>query len=81
MIKSRTSSFFGVAKTARIQPDTLMHPIPDFIAEVLSPSTAVINRVLNCRITLRMAWASIGSSTLRLKVSSSSSRLTANIHK
>ena len=31
--------FFGLAKAALIQPDTLRYPIPDFIVEVLSPST------------------------------------------
>ncbi len=31
--------FFGPAKARRIEPDTLKHPIPDFIVEVLSPST------------------------------------------
>lgn len=31
--------FFGPAKSALIEPDTLRFPIPDFIVEVLSPST------------------------------------------
>lgn len=31
--------FFGPAKSALISPDTLKFPIPDFIAEVLSPNT------------------------------------------
>ena len=31
--------FFGPAKSASIEPDTLKFPIPDFIIEVLSPST------------------------------------------
>ena len=31
--------FFGPAKTATLDPDTLKFPIPDLIVEVLSPST------------------------------------------
>jgi Uma2 family endonuclease len=31
--------FFGTAKAAMIEPDTLRFPIPDLIVEVLSPST------------------------------------------
>ena len=31
--------FFGPAKSATIQPDTLQFPPPDFICEVVSPST------------------------------------------
>ena len=31
--------FFGAEKCQRIAPATLLHPVPDFIVEVLSPST------------------------------------------
>lgn len=36
--------FFGKTKCALIQPDTLLHPIPDFVVEVLSDSTAANDR-------------------------------------
>lgn len=36
--------FFGIAKSAHIQPKTLLHPIPDFVVEVLSESTEAIDR-------------------------------------
>ncbi len=36
--------FFGPEKAARIGPDTLKFPIPDFIAEVLSESTERLDR-------------------------------------
>jgi Uma2 family endonuclease len=36
--------FFGLAKSALIQPDTLKFPIPDLIVEVLSPSTEARDR-------------------------------------
>ena len=36
--------FFGAAKASGIQPDTLLHPVPDFVVEVLSPSTAALHR-------------------------------------
>jgi Uma2 family endonuclease len=38
--------FFGIAKAALLQPDTLLHPVPDFVVEVLSPSTSSSNRGL-----------------------------------
>jgi Uma2 family endonuclease len=38
------SVFFGVVKAARIQPETLPHPVPDMVVEVLSPSTAKVDR-------------------------------------
>lgn len=41
--------FFGVAKSALIDPDTLKFPIPDFIAEVLSPSTEARDRGIKFR--------------------------------
>ncbi|HAB19740.1 MAG TPA: Uma2 family endonuclease [Verrucomicrobiota bacterium] len=36
--------FFGPEKSQTITPQTLLHPIPDFVVEVLSPSTATIDR-------------------------------------
>lgn len=36
--------YFGLAKAAQIQPDTLLHPVPDLAIEVLSPSTEKIDR-------------------------------------
>ncbi len=36
--------FFGAEKTAHISPDQVKYPPPDFIAEVLSPSTASKDR-------------------------------------
>ncbi len=36
--------FFGLAKSQNIIPATLLHPIPDFIVEVLSPSTVAHDR-------------------------------------
>ncbi len=36
--------FFGPAKAAKIKPDTLKFPVPDFVAEVLSPSTVKRDR-------------------------------------
>jgi len=36
--------YFGPAKAARLQPDQLKLPAPDFIAEVLSDSTASMER-------------------------------------
>lgn len=41
--------FFGPAKAALIDPDTLKFPIPDFIAEVLSPSTEARDRGIKFR--------------------------------
>jgi Uma2 family endonuclease len=41
--------FFGTAKAALIDPDTLRFPIPDFIAEVLSPSTEARDRGIKFR--------------------------------
>lgn len=41
--------FFGSAKAALIDPDTLRFPIPDFIAEVLSPSTEDRDRGIKFR--------------------------------
>jgi Uma2 family endonuclease len=32
--------FFGLEKSARFSPDTLLFPVPDLIVEVLSPSTS-----------------------------------------
>lgn len=36
--------FFGLAKANLLQPDTLLHPVPDLIVEVLSDSTAKHDR-------------------------------------
>jgi len=36
--------FFGLEKSQTITPQTLLHPAPDFIVEVLSPSTAATDR-------------------------------------
>jgi Uma2 family endonuclease len=36
--------FFGQAKAARLQPSQLKFPAPDFIAEVLSPTTERLDR-------------------------------------
>jgi len=36
--------FFGPKKARLIEPDTLKYPVPDFIVEVLSPSTAKFDR-------------------------------------
>lgn len=36
--------FFGLAKAALIEPDTLRFPIPDLVVEVLSPSTEARDR-------------------------------------
>jgi Uma2 family endonuclease len=36
--------FFGLTKSQLITPGTLLHPVPDFIVEVLSPSTAAVDR-------------------------------------
>ncbi|MCX6857917.1 MAG: Uma2 family endonuclease [Verrucomicrobia bacterium] len=41
--------FFGPAKAALIDPDTLKFPVPDFIAEVLSPSTEKRDRGIKFR--------------------------------
>lgn len=41
--------FFGSAKAALIDPDTLRFPIPDFIAEVTSPSTEARDRGIKFR--------------------------------
>jgi Uma2 family endonuclease len=41
--------FFGTAKAALVNPDTLRFPIPDFIAEVLSPSTETRDRGIKFR--------------------------------
>lgn len=41
--------FFGPAKAALIDPDTLKFPVPDFIAEVLSPSTEARDRGIKFR--------------------------------
>jgi Uma2 family endonuclease len=55
--------FFGKAKAALIDPDTLKFPIPDLIVEVLSPSTEHRDVGSSFRITPCTAWPSIGSST------------------
>jgi len=36
--------FFGLEKSQALIPQTLLHPVPDFIVEVLSPSTAAVDR-------------------------------------
>ena len=36
--------FFGPAKAAKIKPDTLKFPPPDFVCEVLSSSTEKVDR-------------------------------------
>ena len=36
--------FFGKAKASNIKPDQMKYPAPDFVVEILSPSTAVIDR-------------------------------------
>lgn len=36
--------FFGLEKSQTITPQTLLHPAPDFIVEVLSPLTAATDR-------------------------------------
>lgn len=36
--------YFGREKTAAIEPDQMTYPAPDFIVEVLSPSTADVDR-------------------------------------
>jgi Uma2 family endonuclease len=36
--------FFGSTKAALIQPETLLHPVPDFVVEVLSPTTEKFDR-------------------------------------
>jgi Uma2 family endonuclease len=36
--------FFGKVKASIIKPDQVKYPAPDFIVEILSPSTAVIDR-------------------------------------
>lgn len=36
--------FFGIAKTALIEPETLKFPVPDFVIEILSPTTATRDR-------------------------------------
>ncbi len=36
--------FFGLEKSQTITPQTLLHPVPDFVVEVLSPSTAATDR-------------------------------------
>ena len=36
--------FFGTTKAALFGPDTLRFPVPDFIAEILSPSTEIRDR-------------------------------------
>lgn len=36
--------FFGLEKSQTITPQTLLHPVPDFVVEVLLPSTAVTDR-------------------------------------
>lgn len=41
--------FFSPAKAALVDPDTLKFPIPDFIAEVLSPSTEARDRGIKFR--------------------------------
>jgi len=41
--------FFGPAKSALMDPDTLKFPVPDFIAEVLSPSTEARDRGIKFR--------------------------------
>lgn len=41
--------FFGPGKAALIDPDTLKFPVPDFIAEVLSPSTEARDRGIKFR--------------------------------
>lgn len=39
--------FFGLAKAATLQPDTMKFPVPDLVVEVLSESTAERDRGLN----------------------------------
>jgi Uma2 family endonuclease len=41
--------FFGLAKAALIEPATMKFPIPDFICEVLSPSTELYDRGVKFR--------------------------------
>ena len=41
--------FFGPAKAALIEPATMKFPIPDFICEVLSPSTELYDRGVKFR--------------------------------
>ena len=36
--------FFGTTKAALVRPETLLHPIPDFVVEVLSPTTEKFDR-------------------------------------
>ena len=36
--------FFGTSKTAGIKPEQMKYPAPDFIAEILSPSTESVDR-------------------------------------
>ena len=36
--------FFGTAKAALVRPEPLLHPIPDFVVEVLLPSTENFDR-------------------------------------
>ncbi len=36
--------WFGPAKAAQLERDTMVHPVPDFIVEILSPSTEAIDR-------------------------------------
>lgn len=38
--------WFGPVKAAQIQPETMLYPVPDFIVEILSPSTAERDRGL-----------------------------------
>lgn len=41
--------FFGPAKASLIEPTTMKFPIPDFICEVLSPSTELYDRGVKFR--------------------------------
>ncbi len=36
--------FFGTSKAAQINPEQMKYPAPDFIAEILSPSTGIVDR-------------------------------------
>jgi Uma2 family endonuclease len=38
--------FFGRSKAAQIKPEQMKYPAPDFIAEILSPSTESIDRTI-----------------------------------
>jgi Uma2 family endonuclease len=54
--------FFGPAKASLIEPTTMKFPIPDFICEVLSPSTELYDRGVKFRDFERTELANTGSS-------------------